>query len=255
MHSSVELKSEDFEILIEGERADIATLLPGFEEHTRLGIVIRDGFGAVGAANLITAAVTGFYDVLRERDPDGFFRYAEYFTFHVGGLRGSHDMLDISPDHKDVVVEDDAEKMLEAINDRGITHLLVPDGEPREPDLLAQTKNGARARLRSAFAYSPAGRVADADVVIKGTQRVDYYVDCVLDAPTWIEALAAEGVPPELVDWARTRLGEVPPEVIEERVAERQELIVEGRTVESFRRIDVDRALALLVPADVVAAR
>jgi hypothetical protein len=255
VHSSTELRSEDFEIAIEGQRADLATLLPGFEEHSRIGIVVRDGFGAVGVSGLSLAAVTSFYDILRARSRDGFFRYADYFIFHVGAMHGSHDMLDISPDHKEVLVADDAEQILEAINDRGITHLVVPDREPGEPSFLAQTENGAMARLRAALVYSPGGRVADADVVVKGTERVDYYVRCVLDAPAWIEELEAEGAPAEVVEWARTRLGEVPAEVAEVRRAERRELLVEGRTVESLRRIEVAQALRLLAPASAGAAR
>ena len=249
MHSSTELKSEDFEILIAGEAASVADLLPGFEEHSRLGVVVRDGYGAVGASGLITAAVTGFYDILRATGPDGFFRYADYFIFHVGAMHGSHDMLDVSPDHKDVLVDDEPEQILRAINDRGITHLLVPDGEPGAPELEPQTAGGARSRIRGALAYSPGGRVADPDVVIKGSERVDYYVRCVLDPRAWIEELEAEDAPPEIAEWARSRLGEVPDEVAERIIAEREELRVEGRTVETLRRIDVQRALGLLVPA------
>jgi hypothetical protein len=89
-------------------------------------------------------------------------------------------------------------------------------------------------------------------VVVKGTERVDYYVRCVLDAPTWIEELEAEGAPPEIAEWARTRLGEVAPEVIETRAAERRELVVEGRTTESLRRVEIGEALDLLAPAAAV---
>lgn len=254
MHSSTELQSTDFEILIEGERADVAKLLPGFEEQSRLGIVVRDGFGAVGASGLITAAITGFYDILRERYPDGFYRYADYFIFHVGAMCGTHDMLDISPEHKDVPVDDDAEQILEAINDRGITHLLVPDGAPGQPSFREETENGALARLRGAFAYSAGGRVGDADVFIKGTERVDYYVHCVLEFPARVEELKAEGAPPEAIDWARSRFDEVPDEVAEQRRYGRRELVVEGRTTESFRRIEIEQALQLLVPEPMAAS-
>ena len=109
MHSSVELKSEDFEIRVAGEPAAIADLLPGFGEQSRLGIVLRVDFAAVGASGLILAAVTAFYDVQRERHPQGFYRYADYFLFHVGRIRGNHNELDVFPDHKEVVVPDDPE--------------------------------------------------------------------------------------------------------------------------------------------------
>lgn len=247
MHSSTELKSADFEILVDGERSAVADLLPGFEEHTRLGVVVRDGFGAVGVSGLITATVTAFYDILRASHPDGFFRYADHFLFHVGAMHGNHGMLDLSPDHKEVLVPDVPEQILRAINDRGITHLLVPDGDPGQPTFEAQTESGAISRIRSALAYSADGRVGDADVVVKGTERVDYYVRAVLDAPAWIAELEAEGKR-ELAEWAGLRLGEVPGDLGERMLAKRRELVVEGRTVESLRRIEVEQALTLLAP-------
>ncbi len=42
-------------------------------------------------------------------------------------------MFDVWPDHKEVTVPDHAEELLQAINDRGITRLLVEDGAARRP--------------------------------------------------------------------------------------------------------------------------
>ena len=58
----------------------------------------------------------------RQRARGGaFFIYPDYFLFHVGGPLGDHSMLDIWPSHKEVVVPDQAEALLQAINDRAIT--------------------------------------------------------------------------------------------------------------------------------------
>lgn len=249
MHSSVELKSEDFEIAIAGEPAAVADLLPGFEEGSRLGIVLRDDFGAVGASGLILAAVTAFYDIQRDRHPEGFYRYADYFLFHVGRIRGNHNELDVFPDHKEVVVADDPEDLLRAINDRGVTHLVVPEGQRRAAEFQPMTVNAARERIRAALLYSPSGRVADPDVEIKGNGRVDYYVWATLDAAAWADELEAEGkTDPKAIAWVRSRLGEVDDEVAAAMLAARAELEVDGRTVETLRRIAVDEALELLSP-------
>ena len=55
-----------------------------------------------------------------------FFAYPDYFALHVGQPHGSLRKLDVFPDHKEIVVPADAESIVRAINDRGITRLLVP---------------------------------------------------------------------------------------------------------------------------------
>jgi hypothetical protein len=62
-----------------------------------------------------------------------FFAYPDYFAFRVGQSRGSLCELDVFPEHKEPVLEDDAEAILWAIDDRGITHLLVPEGATAGP--------------------------------------------------------------------------------------------------------------------------
>src|ERR1700759_3352939 len=132
--------------------------MPGFEDRDRLGIVVRRPCGAVGASALVMAAVTAFYDVQRERSAD-FFIYPDYFVFHVGRKLGSHNRLDIWPPHKEVVVADEPEELLRAINDRGVTRLLVEDGAPGDGGIARETLASAHARLRTAIAYAGTGRV------------------------------------------------------------------------------------------------
>ena len=120
-----------FEIGVAGRPARLDELFEGFGEHDRLGLVMRRPCGAVGASALITATITAFYDVQRSRGPD-FFIYPDYYLFHVGGPLGDHARLDVWPRRKEVVVEDDPERILEAIDDRAITRLVVEDGPPAE---------------------------------------------------------------------------------------------------------------------------
>jgi hypothetical protein len=247
MHSSDELSSGDFAIRIDGERASLADVLPGFDGRSRLGVVLRDDFGVVGASGLLLAAVTAFYDAMRERYPSGFFRYADYFLFHVDRARGNHNMLDVFPEHKEVVVPDDAELLLEAINDRAVTHLLLPEGEPRRGSFQPMTLNAARERLEGALLYSARGRVGEADVEIAGNERADHYVWATVDVAAYADSVEADGsMSQDAIAWFRSHVDDVPAGVRRRILAERDALRVGGRIVESFRRIGVEEALERL---------
>ena len=214
MHTTSTLRRADFEVTADGRPADVETLLPGFTEQDRLGIVVASDHGAAGASTLILATVTAFYDRLR-MGGQPFFAYADYFTFQLGRPRGSHGKLEIYPSHKEVVVTDDPEQILRAINDRAITRLLVPDGAPGAPRYALETLASARRRIGTALLYSPTGRVTAPDVSITGTAVTESYVSALL-AP----AAALRDA--------------------------RRELLSGGRPTETFRRIDVEDALLRL---------
>jgi hypothetical protein len=134
---------------------------------------------------LILATITAFYDLQREQSDD-FFVYPDYFIFHVGQQHGNHAMLDVWPGHKEVVVANESEAVLRAINDRAITHLLVPDGTPGSPKFGRATL--ASGTLRSALAYAPNGRVHDADVIAAGNAATEAYVSAVINDSAQIDA-------------------------------------------------------------------
>ena len=214
MHSSRELSSSSFEIGIAGRHSRLEELFEGFDEHDRLGLVMSRPCGAVGASALITATITAFYDIQRARGPD-FFIYPDYYLFHVGKRLGDHRKLDVWPPHKEVVVGEEPELILEAIVDRAITRLVVEDGEPGEPALDREAIASAGARIVTCLAYSASGRVADADVRITSNPVTERYVEATLGS--------------------------------EERTGpSRRELVEDGVPVETYRRIGLDEALGLL---------
>jgi hypothetical protein len=174
------LRSDEFRITVAGRPATIEDVFPGFDEHDRLGIVIADDFGAAGAGSLILAAVTAFYDRLRG-GRRAFFAYADYFAFHVGSDRGTLRKLDVYPAHKEMVVAAEPEPILQAINDRGVSRLLVPDGTAAAPQLARETRHSAQRRIRTALVYSPTGDTADGDVVVRGSAQSDAFIDAMLD--------------------------------------------------------------------------
>jgi hypothetical protein len=224
VHSSQELASSAFAVTIDGAPAGLGDVLPGFAAGDRLGIVVRRPCAAVGASALLLAAVTAFYDIQRERSED-FFIYPDYFVFHVGRRLGSHNRMEIWPPHKEVVVADDPEELLRAINDRGVTRLVVEDGAPGEGAFARETLASARDRIVTALAYGPNGRARDGDVAIASNDVAESYVDGVLEQ--------SRDVP----------LGE------RERIAAaRRQLREDDRPVETYRRVGLDEALGLLAP-------
>lgn len=230
---------------IAGEPGSVEDLFPGFTEDDRLGVVVRHDYGAVGASTVILAAVTAFYDRQRAKGGD-FLIYPDYFLLHVDRLRGDHNMLDIYTGNKEFVVADDPEAILRAINERGITRLMVEDGVPGRPTFGRDTLASAEHRLRSALAYSPRGRVESPDVVIAGSALTESFVGSVLDPEGNVRQLEAEDHPE--AENIRRRLGEVPAEQGARERAARVALVEQERPVETFRRIGIDDALALLVP-------
>jgi hypothetical protein len=261
MHSSRELRSSSFEVSVEGRPARLEELFEGFGEQDRLGVVMSRPCGAVGASALICATITAFYDLQRARGPE-FFVYPDYYLFHVGRPLGDHARLDVWPRRKEVVVPDEPQQILEGIDDRAITRLVVEDGEPGEPALDPEVVASARGRIATCLAYSPTGRVAGADVRIAGNAITEGYVEATLDPETRIAKLRAEaagnGAPAPArradalearIAAIEARLGEVAPDVRRRILASRSELLDGGVPVETYRRIGLDEALRLLCSA------
>ncbi len=244
MHSSRELSSSSFEIEVGGVPTPLEELFEGFGEQDRLGVVLSRPCGAVGASLLITATITAFYDIHRARGPD-FFVYPDYYLFHVGRPLGDHGRLDIWPPHKEVVVHAGADRVLEALNDRAVTRLVVEDGVAGEPPSDQGALASARARIETCLAYSPSGRVEDADVRIAGNSVTEGYVEAILDPEARIARLRAEGNEERAAAIA-ARAGEVDRDSRQRVLAGRRHLIDDGVPVETYRRIGLDEALGRL---------
>jgi hypothetical protein len=234
-----------FEISVAGQGARLIDLFDGFGEHDRLGVIICRPGGGLGASALITAAITAFYDTQRARGPE-FFIYPDYYLFHVGQPFGDHSRLDIWPAHKEVVVPAEAQEVLRAVNDRAITRLVVEEGDRRDAELGAEELASARSRISSCLAYSPSGRVDAGDVRVAANSVVEGYVDTTLDPERRAAELRARGADAR-ADEIAARGDEIPPEQRSRIRRERERLVEDGAPVETYRRIELDEALARLV--------
>src|SRR5262249_31068497 len=94
--------------------------------------------------------------------------YPEVYLFHVGALHGVYSWLDVFPPRKEVVVPPSAAVVLEAINDRAVSWLAVPDVPPVPAEHSWKEPAAARDGIVGAFAYSASGTTAGADVEITG---------------------------------------------------------------------------------------
>ncbi len=179
MHTSRVLKSDDFGFLINGEEGVIDDIFPDFSPYDRLGIVVNSDTGAIGASVLMTAAITRFYDFFRERlgnEDDRLRIYPEFYIFHVGKQNVEHGALDIWPPSNEIILQDEPEQILSAINERGITLLIVEDQELMPPIIMRESFNSATTRIKTALAFSPTGRVDDADIEVTNNTSIEEYV-------------------------------------------------------------------------------
>lgn len=229
MHATDSISAGDFEFRLHGHQACLDDVFPGSQPADRIGVVVNGPCSAMGVSALLMAATTRFYDAYRPvlgNAPDRLRLYPDYFIFHVGQCQGNHAQLDVWPPHKEVIVDDDAEQILEAINDRGITRLLVEDKPLTSTVFLRETLSSARNRIVSALAFSATGRVADGDVYGSHGQNVEVYVrNMIGDACALLQL-------PEHQHAAMLQM--------------RERLAIDGRVVEHYRRLSVDSALGML---------
>ena len=194
MHSSTELTSDRFQVTCNGQRlASFADLTPGFSAQERLGIVIREPMQAMWASGLIMSAVTAFYDIQRQSGED-YFIYPDYFMFGINCVPGNYGMLDIWPDHKRITVGGTAEECVRAINDRGITILLVPDMPPRAAELERQTRSSALQRLKFGLVYRPGEPVVESDIQVTCPPALDPYLAEIINDTPALDAAAREAL-------------------------------------------------------------
>ncbi len=166
MHSTT-LRGSDFELLVNGTPQPHADFFSHVDKQLRLGVVAPRRVDGVGATTLIMAYITAFYDAYRTEGND-FFAYPDYFTFQPTAPVAHYTMLDIWPNHKDVLVLGSHVDMLNALNDRAVNVLLLPEATtPNTKEYERPQLESARRNIIACYLYTFNGTVADADLIIR----------------------------------------------------------------------------------------
>ena len=221
MHSS-KLRGSDFHLKTSGNRIDHRAFFADFAKTDRLGVFAPERYEAAGAATLIMAYVTAFYDDYRA-DRGEFYAYPDFFAFQPVSSLANYAMYDISPRHKLVPVGPEPIDKLNAINDRAVNVLLVPDGEPAGHQFERVALVSAKRNLEQCYVYSFEGHVDDADVTIHCN-------------------------PSRMVNWVQHVFDSLKDDA-EVQQLKRSWLAQTGRDdqlVQSFRRVSLEKALSLL---------
>jgi hypothetical protein len=250
MHTIALLRSAMFDIEVDAAPARIADVFPGWHLHDRLGLVIDEPLGGLGATHLIQIAITSFYDA-QERRRGELTVYPEIYAFHFGKGQGSHAAFDFWPARREVILSDDPCDLLDAINDRGITRLVLPDRPPRAFTYRPKEADMALDRIQSAFVYDSGGRATDADVRITGNDRRTEVNPGRVLRPVYLDKPKELAKPFKEADsayitWLKLREADVTPEQRAHAIRRREAITQDGLVSESYRRIDVAQALARL---------
>ena len=222
MHSSF-LRGSDFQLWCDGQAVSHTDFFADLTATDRLGVFAPNGVDGVGAATLILAHVTAFYDRYREQASE-FFAYPDYYSFQSCQPLADYAMFDIWPTHKNVYVAPDAVSRLDAINDRAINILVVPDKEPAESSYQPAQLESARRVVRHCYAYSTT------DLVVAPTLKISTENDAIFE---WVPSIFERG-----------NLADDP-----NRSAQKSAWLAQHRDGilrQSFRTISLDEALRLL---------
>ena len=170
MHTAFTLKSEMFDVEINGRPADRSAFFAA-KRHERIGVVVTSPLGGLGASFMVQLGITAYYDADRSGrmvNP----HYPEVYFFHAGGSFGEYSVLDAHPARKQVYLNFDGDEILASVNSHAITHLLLPEDMKLDSALGFAEPNAATDRLEHCFLYAPSGRVHDGDVAIRSQDPV-----------------------------------------------------------------------------------
>ncbi|MCZ4590000.1 hypothetical protein O4328_41310 [Rhodococcus opacus] len=255
-----------FDITVGGRSATPGDCLPDWTIRDRLGVVVREPWGALGASLLMQASALLHYQVRPIRRTTAA-QYPQIYVFHVGRMHGDHSSFDVWPPRHEIRVDDDPAGLLGAINDLAITRLALPDRNERNLDFLHSALTGwsdeavVRENLASAWAYSADGHVGSSDIRMRSSapelERMSTWAldpqatyqrySPLSDTQLVEEMQLGPSTASDLRRWLETlsgRIGETSARARAE-VGQRRGQMVESRT-QTYRRLSVDEMLRLL---------
>lgn len=255
MHIIEALRSDFYEVEMAGKAVPRESVFPDWTPRDRFGIVLYEPLAALGAIHLIQWACMCFYDSKPSRRTDRKI-YPEIFAIHVGQWQGMHGHLDFWPARREILVPDDHQEILAALNDRGITRLAVPERAPRSLPHRRKEEDCALDWLATAVVYSPRGRVASPEFTIRSNSpRTEIDVQRIFRPPQLSPERSArigqasrpvkEG-DPDFVPRILELSAHVTDQAVIDGERQREALRVNGLITESFRYIPPAQALKAL---------
>jgi hypothetical protein len=250
MHTISLIKTPMFDVEIDGIRAGVGDVLRNWHLWDRLGLVIDEPLGGLGASHLVQIAITSFYDAA-ERRRGQLTVYPEIYAFHVGRGWGSHAAFDFWPARREVILSDDPCDLLDAINDRGITRLVLPDRLAGTPQFHPKEFETALDRLAAAFVYDPSGRVRNGDVKITGNHLSTEVNPHRVLHPVYLDRPKALAKPfkeadSAYVNWLKLRAADVTDRQRAIAIDRRGAIRVDGLVSETYRRVSAVEALRMI---------
>lgn len=255
MHTAEQLNLGQFQLEVQGESTASLDFL-SWSYRDRLGVIVDRPYGGLGCSLAIQMATAAFF-ALENGARKTRRVYADNYLFHVGGRWGNFSTFDFWPERREVFLPADPAAVLAAINDRGITHLLVPDGEPRPFSFPYKEVEASEDRLKLCLVYDSSGVAADADVSIATSDaRALENLTSTLSQERLLNMSARAAmreVPGYVEDIARfrariaARLAEVGPDQRAPAQRRVREAVKAGGLVETYRRCKVDFAVQRLI--------
>lgn len=254
-------------VTLSGRDATLDGLFPSWHKLSRFGIVVCSPLGCVGASLLIQAAISQYFRI-RQGEHPVIEQYPEIYAFHIGGPFGDLSYYDFLPPRREVFLPaGNPMAVLEAINDRSITHLAVPNLQPVSHEFTWQERGCAQDRVNAAYVYDPAGRVENCDVRIVGDVALDHHTELVLQPAKAIElwdpittlgtprAPTGDGSSRRLwLEQLRTRMPEVASDVREAVHRTHEAMRHYGRITQTYRMVSLAQALGAIAGAALLTA-
>ena len=247
MHTIAALRLDMFSVHMDGAPSRPEMIFPDWSPLDRLGIVIDAPLGGIGGSHLIQIAIAAYYNVSVRRHEE-LEIYPEIYAFHVGKGWGTHAGFDFWPARREVMVSGDPKDLLDAINDRGITRLVVPDRPEVELGYRPKEIHTALDRIASAYIYDPSGITANSDVTVKGTDKRTEISPSQVIKPIRLEkvvktAKAFKEADYNYIEWVNLRAKDITPEDVQRVKQQREILLTDSAATETYRRIGTIEAL------------
>ena len=269
MHVAIDVQPSMFSVQIDGRGGGLTDVWSHWTKHDRLGVVVNEPWGALGASLMIQLAALRHYECAPDRrGPHA--QYPQTQVFHLERMHGDHSSFDVWPPRHEVLVRGGPAALLGQLVDRGITRLLVPHGGRVDDAVFAAMPSGwsDRSALQDnvieAYEYSASGELTPggAGVVTLSSDAEElermsawalqpeqtYAQYSPLDDETLVRTMnIGPSTASDLRSWLgvlRTRITETPATLRAELSASRAASLTEGTRRQQFRAVDSVSALS-----------